>query len=274
MNAHDWIQQLLDIAGSKPVGGKIRQCPAHRDRSPSLSVRPGPDGSVRVTCFTGCTRDAILGALHCSRSRLAVAPRVSPAEYAAMVGVSVEFPPVQLVRSGSPSSRGFRLEAVHDYGPAVLERWRSGQAKELLWETRRADGSRVPGLFGITVADLPLYREPEVQMAVAVGEPVLLVESESSVDALRGWYSTTWAGGAPAVNIGRIAQVLGNYPNTVVIPDNDPAGLTCLARLHAAGLAPHVVMPDPGEDARDLYRRLGTAGFEQTIHNTLTVRAA
>lgn len=36
-------------------------CPAHGDRSPSLSVRPaGPDGWLRLKCFAGCDRKAIL----------------------------------------------------------------------------------------------------------------------------------------------------------------------------------------------------------------------
>ncbi|MFF0469344.1 hypothetical protein ACFYPX_18170 [Micromonospora zamorensis] len=273
MNAHEWFMGLLDAVGSGTAnphtesGRRQRQCPAHADSGPSLSVRPGPDGSVRITCFTGCTRDAILAALRCSRSRLAKAAPVPPAQYAEMVGLRLAFPPVEHKRNGPPSARGFRLEAVHDYGQAVLERWRSGQHKELVWETVRPDGSRVPGLFGVSIADLPLYRQAEVQMAIAVGEPILLVESESSVDALRGWYSTTWAGGAPAVNIGRLAEVLGRYPNTIVVPDNDPAGLACLARLHAAGLAPHVLMPGADEDARDLYSRLGPAGFDHAIRH-------
>ncbi|MFG1847800.1 toprim domain-containing protein [Micromonospora carbonacea] len=275
MTAYEWFMGLLDAIGSgaanthTEAGRRQRQCPAHADSGPSMSVRPGPDGTVRITCFTGCTRDQILAALRCSRSRLAKAAPVPPAQYAEMVGLRIDFPAVEHKRNGPPAARGFRLEAVHNYGRAVLERWRSGQHKELVWETVKPNGARVPGLFGVTLDDLPLYRETEVQMAVAVGEPVLLVESESSVDALRGWYATTWAGGASAVNIGRIAQVLGGYPNTIVIPDNDRAGLACLARLNAAGLAPHVLMPGADEDARDLHRRLGPAGFEQAVHRLL-----
>ncbi|MGD0733841.1 MAG: hypothetical protein ABR976_01795 [Terracidiphilus sp.] len=39
------------------------KCPAHHDRSPSLSIREGPDGRVLVHCFAGCPPDAILRAL-------------------------------------------------------------------------------------------------------------------------------------------------------------------------------------------------------------------
>jgi hypothetical protein len=54
--------------GSKPPPHAARagravslRCPAHEDRNPSLSIRPpGSDGWLRVKCFRGCTREAIL----------------------------------------------------------------------------------------------------------------------------------------------------------------------------------------------------------------------
>ena len=122
-----------------------------------------------------------------------------------------------------------------------------------------------------TLATLPLYRETEIVAAVALGETVLLVESESTCDALRGWYAATWAGGASTPQIDTIRGVLGGYPNVVVIGDNDPAGHECAPKLKAPGLAPHVVFsPVDGEDARDLYARLGPAGFTNLINNALT----
>lgn len=37
------------------------RCPAHEDRNPSLSIRPpGSNGWLRMKCFRGCTREAIL----------------------------------------------------------------------------------------------------------------------------------------------------------------------------------------------------------------------
>lgn len=38
-------------------------CPAHEDRSPSMSVREVEDGRVLVHCFAGCGVEAILGAV-------------------------------------------------------------------------------------------------------------------------------------------------------------------------------------------------------------------
>jgi hypothetical protein len=38
-------------------------CPAHSDKSPSLSIRETPDGRVLMHCFGGCTADEICGAI-------------------------------------------------------------------------------------------------------------------------------------------------------------------------------------------------------------------
>ena len=38
-------------------------CPAHDDRSPSLSVNTGDDGRILLYCFAGCSAESILQAL-------------------------------------------------------------------------------------------------------------------------------------------------------------------------------------------------------------------
>ncbi len=38
-------------------------CPAHQDRSPSLSVRETPGGTVLIRCFAGCDTQAVLDAV-------------------------------------------------------------------------------------------------------------------------------------------------------------------------------------------------------------------
>ena len=45
-------------------GGYLVRCPAHDDRSPSLSIRDGHDGRVLLYCFAGCTFAQIVAALH------------------------------------------------------------------------------------------------------------------------------------------------------------------------------------------------------------------
>lgn len=269
MNAYTWLMGLLDEVGSQPKGRRVRQCVSHRDSSPSMSIRAYPDGSASLRCFAGCTTDQMLRALHITSLRLRRPAPIAPAEYVRMTGTSLEFPPLDNGR-GHPATRGYRLEGVHPYGRAQLVRYRhpTTRHKELAWETVRG-GRAIPGLFGVTLADLPLYREREVRQALALGEPVLLVESESSVDSLRGWYATTWAGSAWTVQVDQLVRVLGDYPNLLTIPDNDEAGHACLATLRRAGLAGNVLMPSAGQDARDLYDRYGRAAFAEAVHDAL-----
>jgi DNA primase len=44
-------------------GGWQAQCPAHKDRVPSLSLRETDDGKVLLHCFSGCETQDVLGAL-------------------------------------------------------------------------------------------------------------------------------------------------------------------------------------------------------------------
>ena len=42
--------------------GWIACCPAHDDRTPSLSIRAGRDGRVLLRCWAGCDTAAVLAA--------------------------------------------------------------------------------------------------------------------------------------------------------------------------------------------------------------------
>ena len=59
------------------------RCPAHNDRSPSLSIREGEDGHVTLYCRAGCSLDAIVAALHLVTDDLS-GPQPSPAQQAAI----------------------------------------------------------------------------------------------------------------------------------------------------------------------------------------------
>ena len=48
----------------------IACCPAHEDRSPSMTVREVEDGMLLIHCFAGCGIDAIAGAIGFSVSDL------------------------------------------------------------------------------------------------------------------------------------------------------------------------------------------------------------
>jgi hypothetical protein len=61
VTAADFVARLEGARRSGP--GWIARCPAHDDRTPSLSVVRGADGRTLLYCHAGCTTDAILAAM-------------------------------------------------------------------------------------------------------------------------------------------------------------------------------------------------------------------
>jgi hypothetical protein len=256
---------MLRASGAHLVGSKA-QCPVHGligEHSVALSIAETVDDHrTLLKCHAGCAFPDVLVALGITRRDLTVTPVTPPARHAARVFRGVVWPPVK--DPGTAAERGYRFESHHPYYTNVRkERLRhptTGRS-ECRWERRNDHGEWVPGLpEGLREADMPMYRADDLPLAVGAGEPIVLCESESSVDALHhaGTYATTWAGGAGSVPVETIRAALGGYDRVIVIPDHDDAGRRALATLAEAGLAPHVLWPDePGEDARDLLEHLG-----------------
>lgn len=51
-------------------GGYLAVCPAHEDRTPSLSIAAGADGRVLLHCWAGCRTRDIVAALGLQSSDL------------------------------------------------------------------------------------------------------------------------------------------------------------------------------------------------------------
>jgi putative DNA primase/helicase len=54
------------LGGKRSGRGWTCRCPAHDDRTPSLSVTEADDGKVLVRCHAGCSQDAVIDALRVS----------------------------------------------------------------------------------------------------------------------------------------------------------------------------------------------------------------
>jgi hypothetical protein len=64
-------EQIVErLHGRRSGAGWIAQCPAHEDRSPSLSIGEGRDGRILLHCFGGCTSEAVCDSLGLSLSDL------------------------------------------------------------------------------------------------------------------------------------------------------------------------------------------------------------
>lgn len=57
------LLERLHGARATGVGRWKAKCPAHEDRSPSLSIRELEDGRVLLHCFAGCAFDDVVGAV-------------------------------------------------------------------------------------------------------------------------------------------------------------------------------------------------------------------
>ena len=62
MSADALLSRLDKVRRTGP-NSWVACCPAHDDKTPSLSVRDADDGRVLCHCFAGCDIDSILGAV-------------------------------------------------------------------------------------------------------------------------------------------------------------------------------------------------------------------
>lgn len=253
------------------------QCPAHVDAGPSLSVRRSEQGKAIVHCHAGCATSAVMVALNAPLRYLSTPPPISPERYASKVARKVAFPEAKL--GDGLVTQGLRLEAEHPYGSpaqAWLMRYRHPVtgAKQCVWESRNERGERVLGLLGVELGALPLYQERDAVAAAAMGEIVVIVESESSCDALRrvGLVAVTWAGGAGVPDVGRLRRVLGGHRRVVVIADGDEPGQACARRIAKELPLARCRFAKPGSDARDLLAEVGAARFRELIEEAVGPR--
>jgi putative DNA primase/helicase len=179
--------------GSRRSGaGWVACCPAHEDRTPSLSLRDSPDGQVLIHCHAGCSQAAVIAAL----KDLGLWPERD----------------TRLERR--------RVVAEYDY---------TDESGSLLYQILRTDPKgffqRYPdGTGGWINRKHPqqvLYRLPDVVKASVV----FVVEGEKDADRLRdhGFVATTNAGGAKAPWLSQYTESLRGR-EVILIPDNDPPG--------------------------------------------------
>ncbi len=236
---------LLALQGVQRSGANYKaRCPAHDDRTASLSVTIGDSGAILLRCFAGCDYKAIIGALGFTTKQL--------------------FPP-------APEPHGQKtLVASYDYKDAAgVLRYQVCRFAPKDFRQRQPDGNG-GWLWNMRgVVRIP-YRLNELKDHATVYIP----EGEKDVDAL-------WTSGLPATtNVGGAgkwkdsdsdALKMAGVIRAVLLPDNDDPGrdhMTVVARsLKAAGIAVLLVaLPDlkpkgdvsswfaSGRDRKDLER--------------------
>ena len=210
---------LSKLEGVKAHGaGWQARCPAHQDRTPSLTVARGKDGRVLVKCHAGCTTEAIVGAVGMTMADLFPPREESP--YAAP--------------AKTPEATKHTLVKTYDYvdadGALVFQVCRF-HPKTFRQRRRDEHGQWIWNLGDVEPV---LYRLPEVIEAVAMGRRVYIVEGEKDADAITaegGGVATTCPMGAGKWRES-MSKAFANAADVVILPDNDEPG-----RAHAEQIA-------------------------------------
>jgi len=235
---------LAKLDGIRRNGtGWMARCPAHEDRTASLSVTAGADGRALAYCHAGCTVEAVTGAAGLATADL-FAPRDTPPPATRRKPGAADGPPILYPIRGTDGE----VAAIH-----VRQDTPSG--KRVTW--RLPDGTS--GLGGIATADLPLFGSESLPSWDAT-RPVVIVEGEKAAVALReaGFRALgTATGAASAPNVAVLQSLRAHH--VAVWADADPAGRKHMHKVaeRLAGIAASVrvvTWPDAPEhgDAADL----------------------
>ncbi len=254
MTPLDTVRAALREAGCDPRGYRTQytcRCPAHDDRTPSLSVGVGEDDRVLLNCHAGCTPEQITAALGMKLSDLFAREDGHKAYRSERAAPPAPVPkpapkPGKAHASAADAiaycSQGLHCEPTdqwnyHDAAGSivgVVARWDiEGEGKtyrpvSLIEGAWRCTGMPEPR---------PLYQLPDLVKE----ETVYVVEGEKCADIAWtcGLPATTSAHGAKAAQKTDWSPVAGKH--VVILPDNHDAGMEyaeTVARLcHDAGAA-------------------------------------
>lgn len=254
----------------KAGDGWTCRCPAHDDRSPSLSIHAGDDGRALVNCHAGCSGDAVCAAIGLRLAdlfpddpnrrngrtprtrRVSTSTETRPAAPAAN-SVDVDAPkPVETFatarevveklerRRGAKAAHWVYTDALGEPVGLVV-RWNLPPDPDDAERKPRKDIQPVSKLpegwanKGMPTPR-PLYRLPDL-LATKPGDRVYVVEGEKAADACRavGLVATTSPHGSNSPAQADWSPLAGR--DVVILPDHDDAGETYAAAVARLALA-------------------------------------
>ena len=185
------------LKGTKAGAGWVARCPAHDDKSPSLSIGMGDDGKFKVHCHAGCEFRDILAALQQRGIVPEIVERSSPRQATRhdQPPPHIEIPagpeePAPSAPNGSasalppgaanpphinkPHARVISYEYVDAGGGHFTWSYRYEDEAGKRVDTRQTRNEDTPG------GPCPLYRLPSI--VANPDKPILVVEGEKSAD--------------------------------------------------------------------------------------------
>jgi len=229
-------ESLASALGGRRVGNQyVARCPAHDDRSPSLSITER-EGKVLVKCFAGCPQCEVIAEL---RKRDVWEPESHPLSFSQ------------------------RIECTYNYtdelGKLLYQVVRMRAPKD--FRQRYPDEARSDGWCWKKYPRQVLYHLPEVIEASIL----FLSEGEKDVETMRshGFCSTCEAGGCNASWLDSYTEVLaGREVN--IIPDNDGPGWARATKIARAllGHAARIRILDLPREVKDISEWFGRGHSE------------
>lgn len=234
------IDEFLErLEGVKPGGGGyVALCPGHEDTDPSLGVREGENGTILISCYTGCRNEDIVKAMGLTLGDLfpgrAVGMRVEP-------------------------------EAVYQYtdesGTVLFEACRFPEKK---FKQRHVDPDTGETVYTLEGVRRVLYQLPIVLQGIANNQTIWLCEGEKDVHSLlsRGVIATCNPMGAGKWRPEYTESLAG--ASVIIVQDKDEAGRHHSERvrekLREVAIFATIVEARDGKDATDHFE----AGWEIT----------
>lgn len=262
------LARLIDPEGRARTagGGKLAvRCPAHNDKTPSLTVWVDKNGKAAFNCHAGCDHRDIVAALP-DDARAEVESTWKTPEIRVLIPRRRHTP----TEPAKPASRN--VEAEYPY---------TTETGQLAYLVRRFQGKKIRQFHkenGRLIAgrgDAPLvpYRLPDIIAANRAGDTIYIVEGEKDADTLasHGLTATCNVGGA-----GKWTDNLDGWfagAKVAIIPDNDEPGHKHAqeVRNHLDGVAETVRivtlpdLPDKG-DVTDWLEEHDADELEELAH--------
>lgn len=261
MTAYDTVcERLRATTGHDGRNGQWR-CPAHDDRSPSLSVDLS-DSGVLLHCHAGCPTERVVDALNLRMSDLFDEQPERPFNGQPQVKA---YRPNGNSSNGASTEQNCSVETVYNYvdehGELLFQvvRGRAADGRKT-FRQRRPDGHG-GWTWNTRGVRKPLYRLPEMAKAIRDGQPVVVVEGEKDVETVEqaGGTATCNPGGAGKW-LPEHTQVFAGYGGPIiVVADHDRPGYLHAAHVYdqlAAAGCTRLFLVRPGGGHKDISDQL------------------
>ena len=263
MELRQILGMLQGVSGPNASGEYTAKCPAHNDRTASLTVtvKDSPkDGRERIYfhCHAGCSNDAIMGRLGLKPVDLIVHPdppkggEKTARKKKAAPPKEPSAPPPPEPPKAAPKIDFNHPEAVYSYTDAdgkevfqvcryayVQDGKREKTFRQRRYDPQNPDANRSGYVNKVPneLRDNTLYKLPEVMQAIREKRPVYVVEGEKDVETLLrlGHAATCNPGGAGKWRESYSRLLTG--ADIIILPDNDTKENGYTGQNHALDVA-------------------------------------